>query len=73
MVVWPIQPTGVRMNYQWILDVLHDLKSFAQANGLHVLAARIDDTAHAAAVEIGAGPAGLPAATRRAEEHGDIA
>jgi hypothetical protein len=40
------------MQYQWILDVLSDLKAFAQANGLPALAEQLDDTSLVAAGEI---------------------
>lgn len=40
------------MQYQWILDVLSDLKVFAQANGLSSLAEQLDDTSLVAASEI---------------------
>ena len=36
----------------WILDVLEDLKSFALANGLPVLAEHLDDARLIAATEI---------------------
>ncbi|MBE1283278.1 MAG: hypothetical protein GJ676_08185 [Rhodobacteraceae bacterium] len=39
-------------NNDWILDVLVDLKSFASANGLGVLAEQLDDTLLIAAAEI---------------------
>ncbi|UWQ92206.1 hypothetical protein QEZ52_05345 [Aliisedimentitalea scapharcae] len=39
-------------NNDWILDVLVDLKSFASANGLGVLAEQLDDTMLIAAAEI---------------------
>ena len=38
----------------WILDVLADLKSFADANGLPALAEQLDDTTLIAASEIAA-------------------
>ena len=41
------------MKYDWILDVLGDLRSFAQKNGLKALAEQLDDTALVAAAEIG--------------------
>lgn len=41
------------MQYEWILDVLSDLKAFAKANGLSFLAEQLDDTALVAAAEIG--------------------
>jgi len=40
------------MQYQWILDVLSDLKVFATSNGLTALAEQLDDTSLVAAAEI---------------------
>jgi hypothetical protein len=40
------------MQYDWILDVLADLKSFAKVNGLTGLAEQLDDTSLLAAAEI---------------------
>jgi hypothetical protein len=40
------------MQNDWILDVLADLKSFAQANGLGALCEQLDDTTLIAAAEI---------------------
>ena len=40
------------MQYRWILDVLADLRTFAQANGLSALAEQLDDTSLVAASEI---------------------
>lgn len=40
------------MQYTWILDVLTDLRTFAQANGLPALAEQLDDTSLVAATEI---------------------
>ena len=42
------------MRSDWILDVLSDLKSFATANDLPVLAEQLDDTAIVALAEIAA-------------------
>jgi hypothetical protein len=42
------------MRSDWILDVLTDLKTFATANGLPVLAEQLDDTAIVALAEIAA-------------------
>ena len=39
-------------NNRWILDVLMDLKAFALANDLEVLAEQLDDTTLIAATEI---------------------
>lgn len=40
------------MPYDWILDVLTDLRAFAGANGLTALAEQLDDTRHLAVAEI---------------------
>lgn len=40
------------MQYEWILDVLTDLKAFATGNGLTALAEQLDDTSLVAAAEI---------------------
>lgn len=40
------------MKNEWILDVLADLRSFAQANDLYVLAEQLDDTRLIAATEL---------------------
>ena len=42
------------MRSDWILDVLTDLKNFATANDLPVLAEQLDDTAIVALAEIAA-------------------
>lgn len=42
------------MRSDWILDVLTDLKTFARANELMVLAEQLDDTAIVAMAEISA-------------------
>ncbi|WP_299353932.1 hypothetical protein [uncultured Shimia sp.] len=40
------------MKYDWILDVLADLKTFAHANDLRVLADQLEETRQIAAIEI---------------------
>lgn len=40
------------MKYDWIIDVLADLKTFARSNGLEALAEQLDDTRLIAATEI---------------------
>lgn len=42
------------MGHDWIIDVLTDLRTFAAANDLDVLAAKLDDTQLVAEAEIGA-------------------
>ncbi len=44
------------MTNTWILDVLADLKNFAQLNGMVALAEQLDDTKLLAAAEIAQGP-----------------
>lgn len=47
------------MQNEWILDVLADLKTFAQQNGMGALAEQLDDTQLVAATELastGEGP-----------------
>ncbi len=40
------------MGYDWIFDVLEDLKSFAEANGLPALAAKADEALKVAEQEV---------------------
>ncbi len=54
------------MRSDWILDVLTDLKTFATANDLPVLAEQLDDTAIVALAEIAA----LHEKTQGDTEHG---
>ena len=42
------------MRSDWILDVLNDLKTFARANEMPILAEQLDDTAIVALTEIAA-------------------
>ena len=42
------------MGYDWIFDVLQDLKSFATANGLPGLAAKADEALKVAEQEVAA-------------------
>lgn len=44
------------MQNEWILDVLADLKSFAQKNGLPILAEHLDDTRYLALSELQSRP-----------------
>jgi hypothetical protein len=48
------------MKNDWILDVLADLKAFAQSNRLSALAEQLEDTALVAAAEIASVREGLP-------------
>ncbi|GAA6209570.1 hypothetical protein NBRC116601_28630 [Cognatishimia sp. WU-CL00825] len=52
------------MKYDWILDILGDLKSFSSANGLHALAKELDEVQLLAVAEIAS-------ALAREEERGD--
>lgn len=49
------------MQYQWILDVLQDLRSFATENGLQELAEHLGDTSLVAAAEIAQAESGAVA------------
>jgi len=40
------------MSQDWMIDVLLDLRKFAQKNGLGRLAEQLDDTIHVAVAEI---------------------
>ncbi len=42
------------MQQEWVLDVLTDLRTFAQQNGMFHLSEQLDDTLLVAAVEIAA-------------------
>jgi len=39
------------MRHEWVIDVLADLRKFAQSNDFPLLAEQLDDTAHIAAAE----------------------
>jgi len=49
------------MHNEWILDVLADLRTFAQKNGLGVLAEQLDDTSLIAASELASTGEGISA------------
>ncbi|KAB2886678.1 MAG: hypothetical protein F9K34_01455 [Albidovulum sp.] len=40
------------MRYDWILDVLTDLRAFSQTNGLKTLATQLEETLRVAETEI---------------------
>lgn len=40
------------MQYDWVMDVLMDLRSFAERNGFVALAAQLDQTTQVAAAEL---------------------
>lgn len=50
------------MTHNWIIDVLADLKQFAQQNDLVALAEQLDDTTLVAATEISSKNLGAPTA-----------
>ncbi len=56
------------MGHKWIIDVLADLKSFAQANDLVLLADQLEQTATVAAAEITSKSAGIPLAAVRNDD-----
>ncbi len=47
------------MSYDWILDVLTDLRNFAEDNDLQVLAAHLQDTQMIAAIDIASQTEGM--------------
>ena len=50
------------MGHRWMIDVLADLETFADRNGLPVLAQKLAETASIAAAEIGIGEVEIPSA-----------
>ncbi|AGY32443.1 hypothetical protein GQF56_02405 [Rhodobacter sphaeroides] len=44
------------MTHDWILDVLSDLRAYAERNALSELAAGLDETLRLARAELGAAP-----------------
>ena len=50
------------MRHDWIFDVLKDLRSYAQSNGLPALALKADEAMRVAQAEVAACPASGPAA-----------
>lgn len=48
------QSYGGSMSHEWVYDVLRDLKSYAEANGLLALAAKAEEALRVAQVEIAA-------------------
>jgi hypothetical protein len=53
------------MGSEWMLDVLTDLKSYAQKNGMAVLAEQLDDARLVAAAELATRSAARPSLTGR--------
>ena len=47
-----IAPPVDDRRYEWIIDVLSDLRTFSQANGMHKLATELEDITLLAAAEI---------------------
>jgi len=56
------------MGHRWIIDVLADLKSFAQANDMVLLADQLEQTTTVAAAEITSNSAGMPLAAVRSDD-----
>lgn len=47
------------MRHEWILDVLRDLREYAQQNGMFALAQQAESALHVAMIEVaGSGPGG---------------
>lgn len=63
------------MTNEWIIDVLNDLKAFAQRNGMDATAAQLDDAclvAHGELSDMSGGPAGTAGTAgtvRTAQDH----
>jgi hypothetical protein len=58
------------MGHDWVFDVLRDLKSYADANGLNALAAKADEALKVAMAEIGAqDPAAAPCGPKGFRSH----
>ncbi len=56
------------MGHKWIIDVLADLKSFAQANDLVLLADQLEQTANVATAEISSTSLGVPLVAVRSDD-----
>ena len=56
------------MGNKWIIDVLADLRTFAQQNDLPLLADQLVTVSHIAAVEIASEVEGAPLKTARSEQ-----
>ena len=56
------------MGQKWIIDVIADLRTFADQNGLPLLAAQLDITSGIAKSEIAAMLEGAPSAANRNED-----
>lgn len=56
------------MGHKWIIDVLADLKSFAQANDLVLLADHLEQTTTVASAEITSQSEGVPLAAVVSDE-----
>ena len=52
------------MGQRWIIDVLADLRVFAEGNGLPLLAGQLEDIAKTAAAELDAMTQGTPLVVR---------
>lgn len=55
------------MGGEWILDVLTDLKAYAQKNGMSVLSEQLDDARLVAAAELATHDAARPSLTGRVD------
>lgn len=59
------------MTCDWVIDVVSDLKTFAERNGLPRLAAQLEETAYLAAIEIASMPGGNVIARNAGEARND--
>ena len=57
------------MGHKWIIDVLADLRSFAQANDLALLADQLDQATKVAAAEVASTVEGASYSTRAHDGH----
>ena len=59
------------MTNEWVIDVISDLRSFAEQNGLPRLAAQLQETALLAALEVSSRPGGTVIAKDAGEARND--
>jgi hypothetical protein len=60
------------MSHEWMIDVLMDLKKFAQQNGLMGLAEQLDDSLLVAAAELKQAGPELVVTNGYAKQNGDV-
>lgn len=60
------------MSQEWMIDVLTDLRKFAQQNGLMGLAEQLDETIHVAATDLMSTKQATEATPRDANKTGNL-